>query len=344
MPMRSMISIAATTGLLEAIRAAGADPNQVLHTVGLDSSVFSKTEGFIESSRFARLLEAAAGVTADDCFGLHFGERFNPKNIGPLIYVVVNSPTIAAAIENAGRYLKIHNEAANLSLRVEGEHAYIQHMLVDMGMIHTRQHNEFSMAVTLNTIRLMAGSEWGPQEVCFTHERPAETSEHLRVFRAPMVFGCPTNALVTSREYIDRQVPAADPRLYRILKRYLDHILSEMPREDSFLASIRKVVAERMRDGDPTLAQVAKTLAATPRTLQRRLKEYGVAFKTLTDDTRRRLALGYLRDRKHTLTEVAFLLGYSEVSAFNRAFKRWTGVTPLQYRQGRKAKPSGALR
>ena len=74
-------------------------------------------------------------------------------------------------------------------------------------------------------------------------------------------------------------------------------------------------------------------MAMSPRTLQRRLKEYGLDFKKLTDDTRRRFAINYLRDRKHTLTEIAFLLGYSEVSAFNRAFKRWTGSTPLKYRQ-----------
>ena len=77
-------------------------------------------------------MEEAASATNDEAFGLHFGERFNPKNIGPLIYVVLNSPTIAAGIENGGRYLKIHNEAAKLSIKVEGEHVYIEHVLVDM--------------------------------------------------------------------------------------------------------------------------------------------------------------------------------------------------------------------
>jgi AraC-like DNA-binding protein len=82
---------------------------------------------------------------------------------------------------------------------------------------------------------------------------------------------------------------------------------------------------------------VAKKLGLGPRTLQRRLKEYGADFKTLVDDTRRRFSLNYLRDRKHTLTEIAYLLGYSEVSAFNRAFKRWTGSTPSDYRRAPKS-------
>src|SRR5688500_1257582 len=128
---------------------------------------------------------------------------------------------------------------------------------------------------------------------------------------------------LSSSAFLERQVPAADLRLYEILQRYLNSILSELPREDSFLASIRKAIAETMRDGDPGLGRVAKQLAASPRTLQRRLKEYGLEFKKLADDTRRRFASNYL-NHKHTLTEVAFLLGYSDVSAFNRAFKRWT--------------------
>ena len=331
--MKPMISIASTTLLLDAIRAAGANPDQVVRAVGLDIAEFSNLDGFIESARFAQLLEEAARATNDETFGLHFGERFNPKNIGPLIYVVLNSPTIAAGIENGGRYLKIHNEAAKLSIKIAGEHVYIQHVLVDMGLASTRQQEECSMVVSLQTIRLMAGSDWKPQEVRFAHESPSQTAEHLRIFGAPVLFGCATNALVVAREFLERQVPAADPRLFRILKRYVDHVVKEMPREDSLLAAVRKVIGETIRDGDLNFGRVAKNMRLSPRTLQRRLKEQGMGFKNLVDDTRRRFAINYMKDRNHSLTQIAFLLGYSEVSAFNRAFKRWTDSTPLRYRR-----------
>jgi AraC-like DNA-binding protein len=148
-----------------------------------------------------------------------------------------------------------------------------------------------------------------------------------------VVFDCDTNALVIELDLIERQVPAADQRLYEIMKQYLDRVLNEMPREDGLLSSARKAIAESMRDGDPKLARVAKKMAMGPRTLQRRLKEYGFDFKKVVDDTRRRFAVSYLKDGKNSLTEVAFLLGYSEVSAFNRAFKRWTRSTPLDYQR-----------
>jgi AraC-like DNA-binding protein len=331
--MRPMISVATATGLLEAIRAAGGNPDHILHTVGLDRSAFSKPEAFIPSSSFAQLLEEAARATGDDCFGLHFGEHSNPKNIGPMCYVVLNSPTIGAGIENVERYHKVHNEAAKWFFALEGNHGYIRFVLTNVGVAVPRQHNECSMAAALNTFRLMVGSQWAPQEVQFAHEAPQQISEHLRVFRAPVLFGYETNAFVVDREFVERQIPAADPRLYRILKRYLERVLGEMPREDGLLTSVRRAIAESMRDEEPKITRVAKTLALTPRTLQRQLKERGVEFKKLIEDTRRRFALSYLRDRKHTITEIAFLLGYSEVSAFNRAFKRWTGSTPLDYRR-----------
>ena len=339
MHAKPMISLAMTKGLVEAIAGRGVSPEPILRELGLEPSNLINPEGFIATAKVALLLEEAARATGDDFFGLHFGAAFNPKNIGPVIYVVLNSPTIGAGIENIERYLKINNEAARWFTHIEGERAYVGYELAELGIEKPRQYHEASMVVALNTLRMMAGSHWAPQEVHFIHESPHQVSEHTRIFAAPVRFGCAANAFVVERTFLERQVPAADPQLYKILQRYLNNILSELPREDSFLASIRKAIAETMRDGDPGLGRVAKQMAASPRTLQRRLKEYGLEFKKLADDTRRRFASNYLKDRKHTLTEVAFLLGYSDVSAFNRAFKRWTSMTPLEYR--RKAGASG---
>jgi AraC-like DNA-binding protein len=330
---RPMISVAATTGLLEAITAAGANPDQMLQLWGLDRSVFSKPEGFIPCAVFAGILKEAARVTGDDCFGLHFAESFHPKNIGPLAYVALNSPTIGTGIQNVERYLHVWDSSAKWFFTTEGNRGYIRYVLSDVGVEPLRQSNEHGMTIVVNTLRMMVGSQWAPLEVQFAHEAPERTTEHHRIFRAPVLFGCETNALVIELAFTQREVPAADQQLYQIMKQYLDQVLKDMPREDSLIGSIRKAIAESMRDGDPKLARVAKKLAMGPRTLQRRLREYGSDFKKLVEDTRQRFAVSYLKDRKNTLTEIAFLLGYSELSAFNRAFKRWTGSTPLDYQR-----------
>ncbi|HXV81900.1 MAG TPA: AraC family transcriptional regulator, partial [Candidatus Binatia bacterium] len=266
-------------------------------------------------------------------FGLHFGASFNPKNIGPLAYVALNSPTIGAGIQNVERYLHVYDSSAQWFFTAEADRGYIRFVLTGLETDLLRHNNEHGMAIIVNTLRMMVGSHWSPEEVQFAHEAPEQTSEHHRIFRAPVVFGCETNALVIELGLIERQVPAADQQLYQIMRQYLDQVLSEMPREDGFLSSVRKATAESMRDGDPKLARVAKKMAIGPRTLQRRLKEYGFDFKKLVEDTRQRFAVSYLKDPKNTLTEVAFLLGYSELSAFNRAFKRWMGSTPLDYQR-----------
>jgi len=327
-----MISVTATTGLLDTIAAAGANPDQILGSLGLERSVFSNPDGFIASSAFTRILEEAARATGDDCFGLHFGEHFNPRDWGTLVYVILNSPTVAAAVENTQRYLRIHNGAVRLSFRIEGQQAHLSFLHSEIAVDPTRQHNEYTMAVGLKTFRIHAGSHFLPHEIQFAHAAPPHISEHLRVFGSRVLFGCATNSLVFERDLVNRPVPSTDERLYRILKQHAERILGEMPREDDLLAAIRKSIVESMGEGNLKLARVTKTLSLSPRTLERRLKEHGVSFKQVVDDTRRRLALDYLLDRSHTLTEIAFLLGYSEVSVFNRAFKRWTGSTPLKYR------------
>jgi AraC-like DNA-binding protein len=112
-----------------------------------------------------------------------------------------------------------------------------------------------------------------------------------------------------------------------------------MPEDPGVLPSVRKAVAESMRDGDPNLARVAKKMAMSRRTLQRQIKEHATNFRKVMDDTRRRFALSYLKDRRNTLSEIAFLLGYSEAAAFTRAFKRWTGLTPVAYRRRLRRQP-----
>jgi AraC-like DNA-binding protein len=334
MHARPLISSSVTIGLLKAINDAGADPNKILKELDLDRAAFSRTEGFIPCSTFARLLESVAAATGDQAFGLHFGARFNPKNIGALAYAVFNSPTVSAAFETAGRYLHLHNEAAQVVYSEEGDDlSCLSFSLKNLDLDQPRQFVEYGMAVALNTLRVMVGSQWSPREVRFAHPAPKTTTDHLRLFRAPVAFACATNAFVLERDFCNQPIPAADPNLFKVLNRYLETVLSHVPKEDQGLASVRRKIAEAIKDGGPNLAQVAKAMAWSPRTLQRQLNNCGIDFRTLVDDTRRRFALDYLKDANNTLTQIAFLLGYSEVSAFNRSFKRWTGKTPLDYRR-----------
>src|SRR5215475_2991092 len=227
-----MISLSAANGLLEAIERAGGDVDLVLQRVGLDRRGLSNPHLFMPDADFARLLEEAAIATGDDCFGLHFGEHYHLKDIGPLIYVVMHSPTFATGFANVARYLRVHNQAAEVSLVKEPTRVVLQHRLAGVPVEGRRQHDEYSLAIGLGTLRLMAGSTWAPMEVHFGHKAPEQISEHIRVFAAPVLFDCPANGLVVEREFFERAVPAADAGLYPILKQYLDRVLEDMPTDD----------------------------------------------------------------------------------------------------------------
>ena len=330
-----MMSSAAATGLIAAIAARGGDPDRLLRSVGLDPAAVADRHAFIPSAAFTLALEEAARVTGDDCFGLHFGERYHPKDIGPLVYVMLNSPTMAVAFENVARYLRVFNEAATVSFTRRESYALLRHRLTGVPMHGCRQHEEYALTVGLATIRMMAGSEWRPVEVRFEHEPPGLTHEHTRVFGAPVLFRCDGNVMVIEREFCDRPVPTADRRLYPILEDYLERQLERTPSEAPLVVAVGRAIEQAMSNGEPQLAHVARMLGVSGRTLQRRLNESGVEYKALVADIRRRLALRYLADPKHTLSEVAYLLGYSEISAFSRAFKRWTGVAPSEHRRSR---------
>ena len=327
------MSLRAATGLLEMMKAAGCDPEQILAPLGISPEKLADPHGFIATADFAQILDAAARTSGDDCFGLHFGERFEPRDNGALVYVVLNSPTFGAAFDNVARYIRVHNEAASFSF-VAGQPTSLLRFSLDVPAGIRRQQVEYGLMVGLRTLRLMAGSQWAPIEVHFEHTAPARPAELIRAFGAPASFGRPATALVVERAFVERQVPAADARLYPILRDYLEPILAELPQADGLMVSVRRAIGESMRHGEPTLGQVAERLALGARTLQRKLKQHDVAFKSLVDDTRRQFSLRYLRDPTNTLSEVSYLLGYSEVSAFNRAFRRWTGGTPSEFRAG----------
>jgi AraC-like DNA-binding protein len=329
------ISISAATGLLEAIADGGGTAERVLRNAGVERSTLLRRDGFIRSSTFSRLLEESARSTGDCCFGMHFGARFDPRDIGVLAYVVVNSSTVAAALRNVERYLHIHHHAPSVSFGIEGKRGYLRYLLRRSENTTIRQHNEYSMAVLLKTLRGAAGTAWMPREIRFVHERnPA--CDYRAVFGSRVRFGCASNAVIVERDFVECCVAAADPKLYRALRLHLDRALGgTQQEEDGLLESVRSAIGASLECGDAKLERIAARLTVNARTLERRLKAHGVVYRDLLEDTRRRLALEYLKDKRRTISEIALLLGYSEVSAFSRAFKRWTGSTPRDSRARR---------
>jgi len=183
-------------------------------------------------------------------------------------------------------------------------------------------------------MRQLIGGDWRPRRVRFAHDRPRDASEHERIFGAPLSFrqGVHVGLVFDARD-LERPVRSADRRLLPIIERHLDELLAKPLPRDAWLGEVRSVIGSSICDGNPGIQTVARRLGLSVRTFQRRLGEQQIVFKTLVEEVRRDLALRYLADGRTRLTDVAFLVGYSELSAFGRAFHRWTGSTPLAMRR-----------
>ena len=177
-----------------------------------------------------------------------------------------------------------------------------------------------------------------PLEVLVQHPAPKSTASHTSYFGCSVRFGADLDALLFSRETMMQPNILGDEGISRYLISHLDAELAEIAEDAPLVARAKDAIAQALSEGAPKMADIARGLGLSARSFHRRLSEQGMSFQSLTEDTRRDLAVGLLRDDAHSLAEIAFLTGFSEQSSFTRAFKRWVGTTPASYRKARKGR------
>lgn len=280
------------------------------------------------------LLKGAVEVTGDSDLGLKAAREILAGDCGVVEFVVNSAATVRDAIELLERYLPLLNDAMLFSFRVEGGHAIIQ---LDSRVPLPRAAADFQSAAFY-----LATSQRGivdPQcEACFAHACPALLDEYLRTFAPGRVrFDADFNGFVFDAKLLDRPLPSSDPGLHTVLRRYADLMLADLHRSETLADRVQRFLSQELRRGEPTVERTAAAFHISRRTLARKLEREGTSFRTLLDETRRRLALRYILERDVGVAEIAFLLGFTHAGAFYRAFKRWTGRTPTEYRVGQRA-------
>lgn len=333
MPREYTILVRSVRKIADAAAARGVGAAELYRAVGLDPALLDDPDRRIPFAQVAALYEEAARLTGDDAFGLHVGEESSPELFDVLGYVLVNSPTLNESLRRLVRYHAIWSDGAGFSLEVDGERARLAYEYPDPAPGPRRHDSEMTLSVAVSYARRVTGVEWAPREVSFRHPRPRSTAEHRRIFRAPVKFNRPATELVFDRALLDLPIAKADPGLCDILDRQARELLAKMPRRDQFTERVREAIREALGEGDPRLETVSQRLGLSPRTLQRKLREEGASHQDLLDEVRCDLSKSYLRGRQLAVCEVAYLLGFSEPSAFHRAFRRWTGMTPRAFRR-----------
>lgn len=321
--------------------SAGVSPPELLHAAGLDPALLADPDAYLPGSQEMRLWDEAVRLTGDQDFGLHLAEwaaRAPENHFDVLAFAVRSCATLGEHYALAGRYIRLVHEGVYLSLEEEGDVARLVHGH-SPEQIGPRHPVEGMLALTLLLGRREVGEELAPQRVCFAHARPDRVSEQERVFGAPVHYGCPRNEMVLDRALLERPQLHAELRLLAILDRQLGGLLSGLPESHGYRDVVKRCMLDELPEREPVVATIAARLHMSARSLQRRLQSEGTSFAEVLSDLRRDMALRYLQDQRISIGEVAFLLGFLDVTAFHRAFKRWTGSTPAEYRRSARSGP-----
>ncbi|ACS84196.1 AraC-like transcriptional regulator QhpR [Musicola paradisiaca] len=326
------ILAAAASGLAGFIGEKGGDADRILGVSGVDPELLACPTLSLGLVNYCRVLEEAARYSDCDNFGLHYGRQFKPQALGLIGYVGLCSATLEQALHNVVNAFPLHQHDTLIRLVDKGDCWRFDYQVRHGAILHCRQDAELTLGMILNLIRHAAGKSWAPREVHFEHPRPEQWHEHCKVFDAPVYFDQPFNSLLIPKRDLLRTMPDHDPLLQLLVQDALRQLNGDV-HQQSVVDMARARLRQILPQGEPSLDEVAENIGLSSWSLQRRLKEEGINFTQLVEKVRCEMATHYLQQRQLSISEMAFLLGYSEVSAFSRAFRRWFGISPRQWRK-----------
>lgn len=328
----SRIRAVAATGIAPMIAECGGNPERIFCDAGLKARDLERPLNQLALRDYCALLEVAARQTKVEAFGLLFANRSGCLLMGDLGALALNHPILGAAIRALCQYFAAIQERSRLSLSRNQNHVVLTYRICDRRIVDTRQDAELTIGSLLNFMRHCLGSNWSPDEIRFRHPARDAPSAPYASLGATVLFNQPENAVVFDVSALIRSIPGSDPAKIPLLARHLAR-LSRDSFKAEFLDRVQQEVRRTLPEGHARFEDVATRLGMAPITLYRRLRDHGVEFSDLVRGCRYETAVRFVRDPGLPLTEVALLLGYSELSSFSRAFRQWMGVSPTRFRR-----------
>ncbi|GAA3855308.1 AraC family transcriptional regulator [Celeribacter arenosi] len=317
------------------VAAAGGrvDAAAMLASVGIAPDDPWDAGKMVPAERYYDMLERIADQIDVTDLPVRTGASMRLDEYGALGLAFKAATTLGTSYARVERYARLWTSVVEYELRpVTGGTLFILHRAGErrLGM---RLSNEATLVSAVAIARQVCPMPLAPEEVLVRHPAPRSIAAHEDWFGCPVRFGAELDAILYTDEVLGRPNILGDEGISQYLTSHLDAELSEITREPPLVMQARAAIAQALNEGAPKLAEIAGDLGFSARSFHRRLSEHGMTFQSLTEETRRDLAEGLLRDERHSLAEIAFLTGFSEQSAFTRAFKRWVGTTPATYRK-----------
>ncbi len=318
--------------IAQALRHYGIDAMAVIEDVGIDPASTVNADRRIPASAMQRLWGRCVDLSGDEAFGLVAAEQLQPQVLHGLGLAWLSSDSIYDGLKRNVRFSKLMNTGVELRL-IENDdlvEVSLGPPVRDEDFVFASR--DFSVALLLRMCRLTLGEFIAPLRIDMERPGPEDPERWEYMLATHVSFACDKAQVVFVKSDITEQLATGDPALARVndeqTQAHLDSFLN-----DSITRDVVDQIVQTLPDGPPSQQQIAKALHVSNRTLQRRLKSEGTSFMDLLQDTRLQLARKYLGQRNRSVVETAYMLGFSEPSTFSRAFKRWTGRAPAEYRE-----------
>lgn len=329
---RSGIAMPLIRTVLGSVMRQGVDADQFLRELQLQDAPLHDMTRRIDLSVYDQVQEHALKVLRDPALGLHMGEQTSPGTLGLLGHLLMSAPTMGDAITQWMHYHRLVNDAEPSRLQVEGEQARFVYQFPRSTANCNRIRAEFGLVQLLKLADLMLGIDLPVQQVQFEHAEPDYVSEYQRIFKAPVRFNCAHTAILFPAALLRKALPSANPGVYQLLKDEADRQLVNLDDSASLADKVEQFLYAALQHGKPTIVQAAEHFGMNERTFRRKLEGHDTSFSELLGQVQLNEAKRLLAIPTIAIDDIAERLSFSEASAFHRAFKRWTGLTPSEFR------------
>lgn len=317
--------------LVELLREHGVEPHRVLAQVGLSSRVFDNPENWVSFRDLSNLMETCLALTGCPHFGLLIGRRFRIASLGALGQLMANSPTLRDALRLGAMHINLQDRGAvSMTLGLGDDYAALGYALFDGALPAADQILDGAIAMQFLLLLELCGPAWKPVEVQLSHKRPKDITPFRQHFGTRLEFNTRMSAIVFESRWLDHRIRGADPAIHAKL-------LAEVARRDepnraSFAEEVRRAIYAMMITGNANASGLSRLFDMHERTLRRRLEDDGTTLREVLGTVRREWSCHLLRDTELSVSDIAWVLGYSDPTVFARSFRSWTDASPSEWR------------
>ncbi|MGA7935947.1 MAG: AraC family transcriptional regulator [Kovacikia sp.] len=327
-------SIAIVRDIVQYVAVQGVEVDLLYSAAHIDPTWLDDPDRQVSGEVLKYLWREAITRTGDCDLGLHIGEAFDLAAIGIVGYVLFNCKTYGQVLEKLSQYTRlfsqgvaIHHQVVNGWVQCDCE---IVETVKNYLLYEPRHPIESTFAAMMTATQQLTGNSLQAQAVWFQHPCPEDWAEHQRIFQTNVQFSQPLNRIVFQSTCLDWSVRSANPNLLSVFERHAATMLKAQ--SQSYSQKVMQTITQQLQGDVPSIEAIARSLMTSVRQLQRELQAENTSYQQLLEETRKNLAIHHFKDPETSIHNVAFLLGFSEPSAFHRAFKQWTGQTPRSYR------------